>query len=69
MTPEEKYRVEHPTELRMYDIATDDFRTVTQGDVDQVFLALHNYSTAFQEIRKAMDESRVRTLAGRKPHE
>jgi hypothetical protein len=37
---EEEYRAEHPGVLRLYDIRLDDFRDVTQADVDQMMRRL-----------------------------
>lgn len=33
---EDEYRAAHPERLRVYDIGMDDYRDVTQADVDQM---------------------------------
>lgn len=40
MTDEEQHRLDHPGVLRLYDISMDEFRDVTQADVDQMMRKL-----------------------------
>lgn len=40
MTDEESYRAAHPGTLRLYDIGLDEWRDVTQADVDQMMRKL-----------------------------
>lgn len=50
---ETEYRAANPTELRVYDIARDEFRDATQADLDNLDLG----TQAYGKLRRAFDET------------
>jgi hypothetical protein len=51
-TKEMEYRASHPGCIRMYDIQLDDFRDVTQRDIDLLTKAATNWGSAKQGIEE-----------------
>ena len=51
MSPEDEYRRAHPERLRIYDISIDEFRDVTQYDIDQ----MQTVANSWGKIRLSVD--------------
>jgi hypothetical protein len=52
LNPESQYRLDHPERLRIYDIATDNFRDATQDDLDNLTQFATTMAIARIELRR-----------------
>jgi len=55
LDPEMEYRAAHPGCVRLYDISLDEYRDVTQRDVDLLYRAAQNWGATREAIKNLSD--------------
>lgn len=62
---EDEYRAEHPGVLRMYDVSMDDWRDVTQDDIEVLLSACTRLATLRSDIESLIQRNRAEWRAER----